>query len=67
MEFRTEKDSLGEVKVPCDKYYGAQTERSRNNFKFDGERMPLDIIHAFGIIKEAAARANAALKPEKMT
>lgn len=67
MEYRTEKDSLGEVKVPCNKYWGAQTERSRNNFVFDGEKMPLDIIHAFGIIKEAAARANAELKPEKMT
>ena len=69
MEFRTEHDSLGEVLVPADKYWGAQTERSRNNFRIGSGRepMPEEIIHAFGILKRAAAAANAQLKPEKMT
>ena len=67
MAYRTEKDTLGEIQVPKDAYYGAQTERSRRNFAFTGERMPAEIIHALGYIKEAAARANAALLPEKMT
>ena len=67
MPYRIEHDSLGEIKVPKEAYYGAQTERSRRNFVFEGERMPAEIVHAFGIVKEAAARANAALLPEKMT
>lgn len=69
MEYRTEHDSMGEVKVPADKYWGAQTERSRNNFRIGVglETMPEEIIRAFGILKGAAAMANAALKPEKMT
>ena len=60
---------MGEVRVPADKYWGAQTERSHNNFPIGVgiETMPAEIIHAFGILKKAAARANRALRPEKMT
>lgn len=67
--FRIEHDSMGEIKVPADKYWGAQTERSHQNFKIgEGiETMPREIVHAFGILKKAAAMANNALKPEKMT
>ncbi|MGX7666637.1 class II fumarate hydratase [Flavobacterium pedocola] len=59
MEFRIEKDTMGEVKVPADNYWGAQTERSRNNFKI-GEKasMPKEIIEAFAYLKKAAAFAN---------
>ena len=69
MEYRIEHDSMGEVRVPADKYWGAQTERSRNNFPIGVglETMPREIVHAFGILKKAAAMANHALKPEKMT
>ncbi|MEE3420358.1 MAG: class II fumarate hydratase [Lachnospiraceae bacterium] len=69
MEYRIEHDSMGEVKVPADKYWGAQTERSHENFPIGVgiETMPKEIIHAFGILKKAAAQANHALKPEKMT
>ncbi len=69
MDYRTEHDSMGEVRVPKDKYWGAQTERSRNNFKIGvgTETMPIEIIIAFGILKKAAAMANNVLKPEKMT
>ncbi|MGB5646437.1 MAG: class II fumarate hydratase [Muriicola sp.] len=59
MEFRIEKDTMGEVKVPADKYWGAQTERSRNNFKIGpSASMPLDIIYGFAHLKKAAAYAN---------
>ncbi|WP_129716791.1 class II fumarate hydratase [Pedobacter sp. SYP-B3415] len=59
MSFRTEHDTMGEVQVPADKYWGAQTERSRNNFKIGPEAsMPKEIIHAFGYLKKAAALAN---------
>ena len=69
MEYRVEHDSMGEICVPADKYWGAQTERSHNNFPIGVgiETMPAEIIHAFGILKKAAARANRALRPEKMT
>ena len=69
MEYRVEHDSMGEVRVPADKYWGAQTERSHNNFPIGIgiETMPAEIVHAFGILKKAAARANRALRPEKMT
>ena len=69
MEYRIEHDSMGEVKVPADKYWAAQTERSHENFPIGVglETMPREITHAFGILKQAAARANHALKPEKMT
>ena len=59
MEFRIEHDTMGEVQVPADKYWGAQTERSRNNFKIGPEgSMPFEIIRAFGILKKCAAQAN---------
>ena len=69
MEYRVEHDSMGEVRVPADKYWGAQTERSHNNVPIGVgiETMPAEIVHAFGILKKAAARANRALRPEKMT
>ena len=69
MQYRIEHDSMGEVQVPADKYWGAQTERSHNNFPIGVglETMPTEIIHAFGILKKAAARANRELRPEKMT
>ena len=69
MEYRIEHDSMGEVKVPADKYWGAQTERSHENFPIGVgiETMPKEIVHAFGILKKAAAQANHELKPEKMT
>jgi len=59
LKFRIEKDTMGEVKVPANKYWGAQTERSRNNFKIGQEgSMPLEIIRAFGVLKKCAALAN---------
>ncbi|MBO5402187.1 MAG: class II fumarate hydratase [Clostridia bacterium] len=69
MEYRIEHDSMGEVKVPADKLWGAQTERSHENFEIgvNIETMPREITHAFGILKKAAAMTNAALRPEKMT
>jgi len=62
MEFRIETDSMGEIKVPTDKYYGAQTARSLMNFKIGGERFPRELIRALGILKKAAALANGELK-----
>ena len=69
MEYRIEHDSMGDVKVPRESYWGAQTERSRQNFRIGvgKETMPDEIIHAFGILKKAASRANAVLVPQKMT
>ncbi len=62
MEFRIEKDTMGEVKVPADKYWGAQTERSRNNFKIGyAASMPKEIIYAFAYLKKAAAHTNCEL------
>ena len=61
MEYRIEKDTMGEVKVPADKYWAAQTERSHENFLIGTEVMPREITHAFGILKKAAALANFAL------
>ncbi len=62
MEFRIEKDTIGEVKVPADKYWGAQTERSRNNFKIGpAASMPIEVVHAFAYLKKAAAHANCEL------
>lgn len=60
MEYRIEKDSMGEINVPADKYWGAQTQRSLENFKIGGPeaRMPIEIIRAFGVLKKAAAIAN---------
>ena len=68
MEFRKEKDSLGWVDVPADKYWGAQTQRSFQNFKIGGHRMPREVIHAYAVLKKAAARTNeelGVLPPEK--
>ncbi|MBU1098671.1 MAG: class II fumarate hydratase [Bacteroidetes bacterium] len=61
MEYRIEKDTMGEVKVPSDKYYGAQTARSLMNFKIGGERFPRELIRALGILKKAAALTNVEL------
>lgn len=69
MEYRIEHDSMGEVKVPADRYWAAQTERSHENFRIGVgiETMPREITRAFGILKKAAAMANNAIKPDKMT
>ncbi|MHC4855045.1 MAG: lyase family protein, partial [Planctomycetota bacterium] len=61
MNFRMEKDSLGEIKVPENAYYGAQTARSQENFNIGTEIMPLEVIRAFGILKKAAALVNCEL------
>ena len=70
MEYRIEKDTIGEVKVPADKLWGAQTERSRNNFKIGPKSsMPIEIIYAYAIVKKAAAITNhscGVLSKEKM-
>ena len=69
MEYRIEHDSMGEVKVPADRLWAAQTQRSHENFEIGVgiETMPREIIHAFGILKKAAAMANNTVRPEKMT
>ena len=69
MEYRIEHDSMGEMKVPADRLWAAQTQRSHENFEIGVgiETMPREITHAFGILKKAAARANHELRPEKMT
>src|SRR4029450_8950718 len=59
---RTETDTFGPIQVPADKYWGAQTQRSLENCKISGERMPLPLIHAFGVVKKAAALTNMKLK-----
>ncbi len=61
MNYRTEYDSIGAVKVPADKYWGAQTQRSLQNFKIGGQRMPKEIIRAFAVLKKSAAQTNAEL------
>ena len=68
-EYRTEHDAMGEIQVPADRYWGAQTQRSRENFQIGVglETMPDEIIHAFGILKKAAAMANRVLVPGRMT
>jgi aspartate ammonia-lyase len=69
MDYRIEHDSMGEMKVPYDALWGAQTQRSLENFKIGAgiETMPREIIHAFGVLKKAAAITNNKLRPEKMT
>ena len=69
MEYRIEHDSMGEMKVPADRLWAAQTQRSCENFKIGVgiETMPAEIIHAFGVLKKAAAITNNKLRPEKMT
>ncbi len=66
-EYRIEHDSMGDVRVPEDKYWGAQTQRSLENFKIGEEKMPRELIRAFGILKAAAARANRELVCDRMT
>jgi len=66
-EFRIERDSIGEIRVPRERYWGAQTQRSFENFPIGWEKMPQGIIRAFALLKKAAAHANAALQPERMT
>ena len=67
MDYRIERDSMGEMQVPADRYWAAQTQRSYQNFRIGGEVMPREITHAFGILKKAAAIANHQVRPEKMT
>ena len=57
-EFRTERDSMGEVRVPAGAYYGAQTQRAKDNFPISGRPLPPPLIHALGLVKYAAAVAN---------
>jgi len=61
MSYRTEKDSMGEIRVPSDRYYGAQTQRSLENFKIGNEHFPREFIWALGILKKGAARVNSRL------
>ena len=68
MDYRIESDSMGDLRVPADRYYGAQTARSLVNFKIGGDRFPRELIRAFGILKKAAAASNeelGALPPDK--
>ncbi|MFD2613901.1 class II fumarate hydratase [Paenibacillus gansuensis] len=68
MDFRIERDSMGEIKVPADKMWGAQTQRSRENFRIGTERMPEEVIHALALLKKCAAEANrklGELEPDK--
>lgn len=58
MEFRTERDTMGEIQVPADAMWGAQTERSRQHFRIGSERMPMEVIRAFALLKKAAAATN---------
>lgn len=67
MEYRIERDSMGEIRVPKDKYWGAQTQRSYENFKIGCEKMPISVIYSLAILKLACAFANNELKSEKMT
>lgn len=60
--YRIEKDSIGEIQVPSDKYWGAQTQRSSENFQIGGHKMPIEVIRAFAILKKAAAQTNVELK-----
>ena len=60
-KYRIERDSMGEMRVPADRYWGAQTQRSYQNFKIGTERMPEEILRAFGVLKKAAALANCQL------
>ena len=66
-KYRIERDSMGEMQVPAERYWGAQTQRSFENVPIGWEKMPKEIISAFAELKKAAAQANHELKPEKMT
>src|SRR5690625_186905 len=61
MDYRVEKDTLGEINVAADKYWGAQTQRSKQNFPIGNEKMPTEIIQAFAILKKSTAKANSDL------
>ena len=67
MKYRIEHDSMGDVSVPADRYWGAQTQRSLENFPIGEEKMPVEIVRAFGYLKKATAQANARLIPARMT
>jgi len=67
MEYRIEKDTMGEVKVPAERLWGAQTQRSLENFRIGEEKMPIEQVRAIALIKLASARANRILSPERMT
>jgi fumarate hydratase class II len=58
---RLESDSMGEIAVPADRYWGAQTQRSLQNFRIGGERMPVPLVRALGLVKQAAAETNMTL------
>jgi fumarate hydratase, class II len=64
---RKESDSMGQIEVASDKYWGAQTERSLHHFNIGNDVMPREMIRALGVLKKAAAIVNHALKPDKMT
>src|SRR5690349_6145948 len=66
-EYRIERDTFGEIRVPADRLWGAQTQRSLENFRISGERMPLELIRALALVKRSCARVNIELKelPEK--
>ena len=66
MDYRIEHDTMGEVRVPANRCWGAQTQRSHENFVIGEETMPVGIIRAFGVLKKAAALANRRVAPEKM-
>ena len=61
-KYRKEKDSIGYIQVPADKYWAAQTQRSSENFKIGGHQMPIEVIRAFAVLKKAAAQTNVELK-----
>ncbi len=61
MDYRIEKDTIGEIKVPSEKYWGAQTQRSKQNFPIGDEKMPKEVVEGFAILKKSAAKANAEL------
>ena len=61
MQVRVEKDTMGPIEVPAEKYWGAQTQRSKENFTIGGQTMPKEVIQAFAILKKSAAQANAQL------
>ena len=60
--FRTEKDTMGELQVPAEMYWGAQTQRSLQNFKIGGDRFPREMIRALGVLKKACSKTNFELK-----
>src|SRR5882672_5852524 len=61
-EYRIERDTFGEIRVPADRLWGAQTQRSLENFRISGERMPLELIRALALVKRSCARVNLELK-----